>query len=197
MERRSLRSGGISMRSIRSPLMAGLASFRDLGAVSYGLAPAGVRALARAAVAGRGRHRPRDRSNVRRAAGRRVVTVSLVALNLLAVSAAAQSTAAVSVPRPPSDLEDSVATYIVNIVRYSVWPPEALRSADAPYVITVLGDDAVRAALGDLAARAAVSLGRPIEVRSLRLPAPHSGESIPVEAIGRTHVVFVGRLAQP
>jgi hypothetical protein len=116
---------------------------------------------------------------------------SLAAVAFVVVAAAAHA-----VPLEPSRIEDVEAAYIVNFIRYSVWPSEALPSADAPYVITVIGDDAVLAALEALAPRAAGSLGRPIEVRSLKLPSPRSGESIPVEAIGRTHVIFVGRLAQ-
>ncbi len=99
-------------------------------------------------------------------------------------------------PLAPARIEDVEAAYVVNFIRYSEWPQEALPAADSPYVVTVVGDDAVRAALEEIAPRAAASLGRPIEVRSLKLPPARSGESIPIEAMGRTHVVFVGRLAQ-
>ena len=152
----------------------------------------------RARVAEKGRLRPEQRALVQRAIGMQILTraqssmAGLLVAGLLTLAASARG-----LPLERRHLEDVEANYIVNFVRYSAWPPEALASAEAPYVITVLGDDAVRAALEELAPGAAGALGRRIEVRALRLPPPGSGESIPIEAIGRTHVVFVGRLAQP
>src|SRR5258706_4475762 len=121
---------------------------------------------------------------------RRIVATLAVAFGTVILGSLAVHFPARASPLTPSPVEDVEAAYLINFIRYSEWPADALPTPEAPYVVTVLGDDGVRAAVEELAPRVAASLGRQIEVRSLKLPAPGSGESIPIEAIGRTHVVF-------
>lgn len=94
----------------------------------------------------------------------------------------------------PARIEDVEAAYVVNFIRYTEWPAAALPGPDRPFVVTVIGDDGVRDALRALSARAAATLGHPLEVRARPAPRRGSRETVPVEALAPSHVVFVGRL---
>lgn len=59
---------------------------------------------------------------------------------------------------------DLKVAYLYNFTRYFAWPKTAFESDHAPFVIGVLGDDPLGAALDDVARRKTVR-GRPIVIR--------------------------------
>jgi hypothetical protein len=108
-------------------------------------------------------------------AGRRELrrrAASALAAALLCV--AASSPAAWAAPRlqpsagpsarPPSEDEVSAA-FLLNFLRYTDWPPRSFATADAPYVIAVVGNESVATHVRAVVAAAGRINGRPVEVR--------------------------------
>jgi hypothetical protein len=91
------------------------------------------------------------------------------------------------------------AAFLVNFVRYTDWPPEVARAPGEPYVITVVGADALADSLERLAQVVAPVRGRRIEVRRLAFP---QGADAQVRAgiserLRRSHLVFVRDTEEP
>src|SRR5579864_3074330 len=85
--------------------------------------------------------------------------ISAVALCFAVVASAADT---------PSELERSVkAAFIYKFLNYADWPASAFADASAPFVIGVVGADAIAAQVAELAADRTVE-GRRVEVRRLR-----------------------------
>jgi hypothetical protein len=66
--------------------------------------------------------------------------------------------------RPPSEDEVSAA-FLLNFLRYTDWPPRSFATADAPYVIAVVGNESVATHVRAVVAAAGRINGRPVEVR--------------------------------
>lgn len=86
---------------------------------------------------------------------------SVAALALLLACAAAGAQA----PLPARDVE---AAYLINFLRFTQWPASSFESAQAPFVIGVVGSDDTAAAVRAVAQAASTINGRAIEVRALR-----------------------------
>ncbi len=96
----------------------------------------------------------------RRRAGGTLARSSLAALVVFLAAGALPSAAEVA----ESDVK---AQFVERFTRFVTWPTE---DPATPFVIGVLGDDALRASLEDLASRTRFR-GRPAEVRALADPA--------------------------
>jgi len=100
---------------------------------------------------------------------------------LLALLAATGALAAP--PEPDPGLERSVkAAFVYKFLDYVEWPPAEFVDAQSPFVIGILGSDAMVAELSRLAANRTVA-GRPVEIRGIKRGDPLSS----------LHVVFVAR----
>jgi hypothetical protein len=107
-------------------------------------------------------------------AGRRELrrrAASALAAALLAAAPYPGARAAESQPpyaspaaRPPSEDEVSAA-FLLNFLRYTDWPPRSFATADAPYVIAVVGNESVATHVRAVVAAAGRINGRPVEVR--------------------------------
>jgi hypothetical protein len=77
---------------------------------------------------------------------------------------------AVASARAAPSAEEVKAAFIFHFTQFVEWPPATFAAPDAPFVIGVLGDDAIAAALTIIAQ--GERLGRhPFEIRRLRDPA--------------------------
>jgi hypothetical protein len=89
----------------------------------------------------------------------------------------------------PAELK---AAYLVNFLRYTEWPANSFPDSETPIRVVVIGDDDVADALLEIAARSAAIGGRPIEVRSPRLPGRRLRESDAVlEELRTAHAIYV------
>jgi hypothetical protein len=70
-----------------------------------------------------------------------------------------------SAARPPSEDEVSAA-FLLNFLRYTDWPPRSFATADAPFVIAVVGNEAVAT-----------------HVRAVSPPPPHQRPAVEVRWI--------------
>jgi hypothetical protein len=108
--------------------------------------------------------------------------------------------APVSAQESRATLEAQVeAAFLVNFLRYTDWPPELAAPVDEPYVITVLGDEAMAAQLARLTRVVPPVRGRRIEVRRLEFPegADATVRAGVSERLRRSHLVFVHRTREP
>jgi hypothetical protein len=112
--------------------------------------------------------------------------------------------AALACPAAAQESSSSVeaqveAAMLVNFLRYTDWPPERAAPTDAPYVITVLGDEAMAATLARLTRLAPPVRGRRIEVQRLEFPAGADAtvRAAISERLRRSHVVFVHDTTEP
>lgn len=104
------------------------------------------------------------------------VTRTLVAILAFVASALAGA-------QSPAPLERAVkAAFVYKFIAYVDWPATAFESPDAPFVIGVLGSDAIAEELRQIVAGRAVG-ERAVQVRQLR-----EGD-----AATDVHVLFVGR----
>jgi hypothetical protein len=95
------------------------------------------------------------------------------------------ATCAVAEPPPPS-ADEVKAVYVHKFPGYVDWPPGLFPTTTAPFVLGVVGAEAVHAELVRLAASRPVQ-GRSVVVRRFSDPA----------SCGELHLVFVGRDAAP
>ena len=102
-------------------------------------------------------------------------------------------------PAPAQDEADEVraaeikAAYLVNFVRYTVWPASSFEAPDTPIRVVVVGDDAVADELHAILERSPLIAGRPLEIESFRLPARRLREGDQaVEELRRAHALFLG-----
>jgi hypothetical protein len=99
-----------------------------------------------------------------------------------------------------STLEAQVeAAFLVNFLRYTDWPPERASPSEDPYVITVLGDEAMAAQLARLIRVVPPVRGRRIEVQRLEFPdgADATVRTTLSERLRRSHLVFVHQTREP
>jgi hypothetical protein len=85
------------------------------------------------------------------------------------------------------------AAYLVNFLRYTVWPPSAFPDPATPLRVVVVGDDAVAAELLAIARRSPRIAGRPLEVGAVRAPSARQLEQggAVVEDLRRAHAIYV------
>lgn len=57
------------------------------------------------------------------------------------------------------------AAYLINFLRYTQWPPQSFDGAQAPFVLSVVGSEAVAASVRAVAHAAGPINGHPIDVR--------------------------------
>ena len=72
------------------------------------------------------------------------------------------SLAQAQAPLPARDVE---AAFLINFLRYTQWPEQSFASAQAPFVLTVMGPSLMATSVRALAQAAGTVNGRPIEVR--------------------------------
>ena len=89
-------------------------------------------------------------------------------------------------PAPDAEVQLEAA-FLVNFVRFTQWPPPS--AADAPYVLTVLGDSDVVDAVREVVNAAGEIQGRRIRVQ--RVSSLRQGSA--AAELRRSHVVFVHR----
>jgi hypothetical protein len=132
----------------------------------------------------------RARRSGRGAWRRWVATLALVAS--LACPASAQETSAA--------LETEVeAAFLVNFLRYTDWPPERALPPGEPLVITVVGHEAMAAALVRLADVVPPVRGRRIHVQQLEFPegADATVRTSLSDRLRGSHLVFVHHSREP
>ena len=134
--------------------------------------------------------RARPRGSMRGAWRRWAAALALVAG--LACPATAQETSVAL----ETDVE---AAFLVNFLRYTDWPPERALPPAEPLVITVVGHEAMAAALERLADVVPPVRGHPIHVQQLEFP---EGADATVRAslsdrLRRSHLVFVHDSREP
>ena len=96
----------------------------------------------------------------------------------------------------PVKVAEVEAAFLVNFLRYTEWPAGSFAAADAPYVVTVVGSDAVAVSLAAIAERAQSVAGRRLEVRRTDLPRQGSAQWRRLaEDLRRSHLVFLGETA--
>jgi hypothetical protein len=78
------------------------------------------------------------------------------------------------------------AAYLHKFLNYAEWPAAAFPKPDSPYVIGLVGDDAVADELARIAAGRTVN-GRGVVVKRV----------LPGESLNDLHVLFVGRAERP
>lgn len=78
------------------------------------------------------------------------------------------------------------AAFIYKFAGYVEWPPNSFASADAPFVIGIMGSDEVAADLAKIVAGRSVN-GHPVAVKRMR----------EAEAPRGVHVLFIGRAENP
>lgn len=90
--------------------------------------------------------------------------------SLLAAALAPAALSGAALPRPARPENEVKAAFLLNFAKFVEWPAAAFATADAPFVIGVLGEDPFGAFL-DEAARAELLLGRRILIRRFAEPA--------------------------
>lgn len=87
------------------------------------------------------------------------------------------------------------AAYLINFLRYTQWP-----EARTPFLVTVVGDDAVADALEVDRLQPSVVAGGGLEVRRVRFPRPAADGALGsrqrarfARLLQRSHLVFIGR----
>jgi hypothetical protein len=128
---------------------------------------------------------------IARGAWRRACAWLLLVAGLAAPASAQES---------PGTLEAQVeAAFLVNFLRYTDWPPELDAPVETPYVITVLGDEAMAQQLARLARVVPPVRGRRVEVRRLEFPegADATVRAAVSDRLRRSHLVFVHRTREP
>jgi hypothetical protein len=113
---------------------------------------------------------------------------STAVLLALALGAAAAPAA------PPGPTAEEVkAAYLVNFLRYTEWPAARFPRPDSPYVVCLVGADAVAEELEKISRRVGAVDGRPLEVRRLPLVVPESAHRAALAAdLAGAHVVYFG-----
>ena len=99
-----------------------------------------------------------------------------------------------------STLEAQVeAAFLVNFLRYTDWPPERAAPSEDPYVITVLGDEAMATQLARLTRVVPPVRGRRIEVQRLEFPvgADANVRASLSERLRSSHLVYVHQTREP
>jgi hypothetical protein len=106
-------------------------------------------------------------------------TVGIVAR--LAI-AALWLTCAPATPAPPAAEHQVKAVYLFNFAQFVEWPKQSFESPEAPFVIGILGKDAVGGTLEEVVRGESLN-GRRFEVRQFAEP----------DKVGPCHVLFIGR----
>jgi hypothetical protein len=89
----------------------------------------------------------------------------------------------------PADLK---ATYLLNFLRYTVWPASSFAGPEAPLHLLVVGDDAVADALLEILRRSPLIAGRQLEVSAVRLPGRQLRDNDDAaQELRRAHAVYV------
>lgn len=90
-------------------------------------------------------------------------------------------------------VEEVKAEFVVNLLRYTEWPAARFESADSPFVVIVIGSDAVAEALAAVAERGTSVGGRPLTVERRRLPGRGSWRyDRLLEELRRSHLLYLG-----
>ena len=84
------------------------------------------------------------------------------------------------------------AAYLVNFLRYTEWPQHTFASAQAPYVVTVIGSEPEAQSVRAVAQAAGLINGRSIEVRQVpKVRDPdHAKNKQNMETLRSSHLVF-------
>ena len=104
--------------------------------------------------------------------------------------------AASAATRAPSE-DEVAAAFLLNFLRYTDWPPRTFATADAPFVIAVVGNEAVATHVRAVVAAAGRINGRNVEVRwipSARGTRAAPFDSLPdrenLSQLRRSHLAF-------
>lgn len=90
-------------------------------------------------------------------------------------------------------VEDVKAAFVAKLLRYTEWPATSFEAAESPFVVIVIGDDAVAGALEEIAERSAPIAGRPLSVEPRRLPGRGSWRYARLlEELQRSHLLYLG-----
>jgi hypothetical protein len=112
------------------------------------------------------------------------------------VSAAAAIVAACALPSGALEVDRAKAAtvkaaYLLNFVRYAQWPEESFESADAPIVVTQVGDCEVGDVLPDVIGRADPINGHPITLTRVVAPDAAPDREAFLRSIESAHMLFV------
>ena len=115
----------------------------------------------------------------------------LLAAPALTLAAAGQPPAAGAAEA--ARVEEVKAAFVVNFLRYTEWPATSFETTDSPFVVIVVGDDAVAEALEEIAERSAPIAGRPVSVERRPLPGRGSWRYARLlEELRRSHLLYLG-----
>jgi hypothetical protein len=133
---------------------------------------------------------------------RETCPLALVAVLMLGTFVVPQARAAETQPslypaaRTPTE-DEVAAAFLLNFLRYTDWPPRSFATADTPFVIAVVGNEAVATHVRAVVTAAGRVNGRVVEVRWI--PAARGTRAAPFDsaqdrenqlALLRSHLVF-------